>query len=178
MIIDVAFLIVIFLAIFKGLSKGLILGLFSLIAFIIGLAAALKLSVAVAAYLKSSAGSFTKWLPVISFLLVFIAVALLINICARIIKKILRFAMLGWADSLGGMIFYIIIYCTIFSIFLFFGEKLFLIQSSTIESSKIYPYISGWGPKVMNNIGNIIPIFKNMFAQLQDFFETIAKKTA
>ena len=178
MIIDIAFIIVLILAIFKGLRKGLILGIFSLLAFIIGLAAALKLSVILADYLKNNAGSFSKWLPLISFMLVFIAVIFLVGLLARIIKKTIRFAMLGWLDSLGGMILYVTIYTIIFSIFLFFAEKLFLIQQSTIHDSKVYSYVAPWGPKVIDNLGKIIPIFKDMFTELQDFFGNIAKKTA
>ncbi|MDB5223530.1 MAG: CvpA family protein [Chitinophagaceae bacterium] len=178
MIIDIAFIIVLILAIFKGLGKGLILGIFSLLAFIIGLAAALKLSVIVAAYLKDSTGSFSRWLPLISFMLVFIAVIFLVGLLARLIKKTIRFAMLGWLDSLGGMILYLAIYTIIFSVFLFFADKLFLIQPATIQDSKIYPYVAPWGPKVIDNLGNIIPIFKDMFTQLQDFFGNLAKKTA
>ncbi|MDB5198589.1 MAG: CvpA family protein [Chitinophagaceae bacterium] len=177
MIIDIAFIIVLILAIFKGLGKGLILGIFSLLAFIIGLAAALKLSVIVAAYLKDSTGSFSRWLPLISFMLVFIAVIFLVGLLARLIKKTIRFAMLGWLDSLGGMILYLAIYTIIFSVFLFFADKLFLIQPATIQDSKIYPYVAPWGPKVIDNLGNIIPIFKDMFTQLQDFFGNLAKKT-
>ena len=178
MIIDIAFVLVMILAIFKGLGKGLILGIFSLLAFIIGLAAALKLSVVVAGWLKDSEGSLSKWLPLISFILVFIAVVFLVNLAARAIKKTMRFAMLGWLDSLGGMILYLAIYTIIFSVFLFFADKLFLIQPSTIQDSKIYPYVAPWGPKVIDNLGNIIPIFKDMFTQLQDFFGNLAKKTA
>ena len=178
MIIDIAFIIVLILAIFKGLRKGLILGIFSLLAFIIGLAAALKLSVILADYLKNNAGSFSKWLPLISFMLVFIAVIFLVGLLARIIKKTIRFAMLGWLDSLGGMILYVTIYTIIFSIFLFFTEKLFLIQQSTIHDSKVYLYVVPWGSKVIDNLGKIIPIFKDMFTELQDFFGNIAKKTA
>jgi membrane protein required for colicin V production len=178
MIIDIAFVLVMILAIFKGLGKGLILGIFSLLAFIIGLAAALKLSVVVASWLKDSAGSLSKWLPLISFILVFIAVVFLVNLAARAIKKTMQFAMLGWLDSLGGMILYVAIYIIIFSVFLFFADKLFLIQPSTIQDSKIYPYVAPWGPKVIDNLGNIIPIFKDMFTQLQDFFGNLAKKTA
>ncbi len=177
MIIDIAFIIVLVIAIFKGLRKGLILGIFSLLAFIIGLAAALKLSVIVAAYLKNSAGSFSKWLPLISFMLAFIAVIFLVGLLARIIKKTMRFAMLGWLDSLGGMILYIALYTIIFSVFLFFAEKLFLIQPSTIQDSKLSSYIAPWGPKVIDNLGKIIPVFKDMFAHLQEFFGDIAKKS-
>lgn len=178
MIIDIAFVLVMILAIFKGFRKGLILGIFSLLAFIIGLAAALKLSVIVAAYLKDSAGSLSKWLPVISFMLVFIAVILLVGLLARLIKKTMQFAMLGWLDSLGGIILYVAIYTIIFGVFLFFASRLFLIEPSTIQDSKMYTYVAPWGPKVIDNLGKIIPIFKDMFTQLQDFFGSLAKKTA
>lgn len=176
MIIDIAFVILMILAIFKGISKGLVLGIFSLLAFIIGLAAALKLSVVVAGWLKDSAGSFSKWLPLISFMLVFIAVILLVGLLARVVKKTMQFAMLGWLDKLGGVILYVVIYTIIFSIFLFFAEKLFFIQPTTIQDSKVYSYVAPWGPKVIDNLGKIIPLFKDMFTELQDFFGNMAKK--
>ncbi len=178
MIIDIAFVIVMMLAIFKGIRKGLILGIFSLLAFIIGLAAALKFSVIVAGWLKDSAGAYAKWLPLISFMLVFIAVVLLVGLVARLIKKTMQFAMLGWLDSLGGIVLYIIIYTIIFSIFLFFADKLFLFQPVTIHESRMYPYVRPWGPKVIDNLGKIIPVFKDMFIQLQQFFGNLANKSA
>lgn len=177
MFIDVAFIIVMIFAIFKGLRKGLILGIFSLFAFMIGLAAALKLSVVVAAYLNEKAGTLTKLLPLLSFILVFIAVVLLVSIVGRIIKKTVRFAMLGWLDTIGGIILYAFIYLTIFSVFLFFAEKLHLIKTETIATSTVYPYISPWGPTVIDNIGKIIPIFKDMFSELENFFSGIAVKS-
>lgn len=176
MIIDIAFALLMILAIFKGLSKGLILGIFSLLAFMIGLAAALKLSAVVAGYLNDKAGALTKFLPLLSFILVFIAVVLLVGLVGRIIKKTISFAMLGWLDKIGGVLLFAVIYIIIFSVFLFFAEKLFLISHDTIISSIVYPYISQWGPKVLDNFGKIIPIFKDMFSQLQNFFGGIAAK--
>src|SRR5450432_1394211 len=104
MIIDISFVFIMILAIFKGLRKGLILGIFSLLAFIIGLAAALKLSSVVAAYLQKNGVAASRWLPVISFLLVFIVVILLVGLGAKLIKKTIDFAMLGWFDRVGGMV--------------------------------------------------------------------------
>src|SRR5689334_13478331 len=54
MLIDLVFALIIVMAIIKGYQKGLIIAVFSMIAFIIGLAAALKLSTVVAAYLKDN----------------------------------------------------------------------------------------------------------------------------
>ena len=176
MIIDVAYFIVLLYAIFKGFTKGLIVGIFSLLAFIVGLAAALKLSSVVAHYFAGSTVSSTKWLPVISFLLVFIAVVLLINIGARLIKKSLHLVMLGWIDKMGGIFLYFVIYTIIFSVILFFATKVSIVDADTIANSSMYHFISPWGPGVIDNVGKIIPVFKGLFNELQLFFERLATR--
>jgi len=176
MIIDIAFFIVMILAVFKGFTKGFIVGIFSFIAFLTGLAAALKLSVIVAHHLESSSGITTKWLPVISFALVFIVVVLLVNIGARVLKKAFSLVMLGWIDKLGGLLLYICIYTIIFSVILFFAEKTFIIKPETVAASSTYNYVAPWGPKVINNLGKIVPVFKDLFSQLQSFFESLEHK--
>lgn len=176
MIIDVAFFIMMVIAIFKGFTKGFVVGIFSFIAFIIGLAAALKLSVLVAHQLQNSSGITAKWLPLLSFVLVFIVVVLIVNIGARVIKKTIHLAMLGWLDRLAGIILYVIIYTIIFSVILFFAEKMALIKPETITDSATYNFVSPWGPAVINHLGKIIPVFKDLFAQLQSFFQNIGDK--
>lgn len=176
MFIDVAFFIVMIIAVFKGFTKGFIVGIFSFIAFIIGLAAALKLSVIVAHHLESSSGITAKWLPVISFALVFIVVVLLVNIGARVLKKAVSLVMLGWIDRMAGILLYICIYTIIFSVILFFAEKTFLIKPETVGTSSVHNYVAPWAPKVIDNLGKIIPIFKDLFLQLQSFFETLGHK--
>jgi membrane protein required for colicin V production len=171
--IDAAFLMIMILAVYKGYTKGFIVGIFSFIAFVIGLAAALKLSVVASHYLETSSGMAHKWLPFISFAIVFIVVVLLVNIGARIIKKAISLVMLGWVDKLGGIILYIIIYTIIFSVLLFFAEKTLFIKPDTIAKSSVYHYVAPVGPSVINHIGKIVPIFKDLFTQLEGFFENI-----
>lgn len=178
MVIDVAFYVLMIIAVFKGFSKGFIVGIFSFIAFLIGLAAALKLSAVVAHHFEPSSGISTRWLPVISFALVFIVVVILVNIGARILKKAVSMVMLGWLDKLGGIILYMLIYTIIFSVILFFGTKTYLIKPETIASSSVYSCVSPWGPKVIDSIGKIIPAFKDLFLQLESFFEKIGHKLA
>ncbi|HMW27400.1 MAG TPA: CvpA family protein, partial [Ferruginibacter sp.] len=66
MLIDLAFGVLMLLAIFKGYQKGFVIAVFSLLAFIIGLAAALKLSTVVAAYLHDSTSISVRWLPLVA----------------------------------------------------------------------------------------------------------------
>ncbi len=171
-------MILILIAIFKGASKGFVVGLFSLVSFIIGLAAALKFSALVASWLQQKGMEATKWLPLLSFFLVFILVVFLVGLGARLIKKTFQFAMLGWLDKLLGILLYTIIYIIIFSVILFFAEKMSWLKQGVIADSHTYKYVSPWGPKVINNLGNIIPFFKDMFSQLEEFFDGLAKKAA
>ncbi|MBK7557459.1 MAG: CvpA family protein [Chitinophagaceae bacterium] len=87
MLIDLTFAILLVIAIVKGYQKGFIIAVFSIIAFIIGLAAALKFSAAVAAWLQNSISISAKWLPFIAFAIVFIAVVLLVRMGAKLIEK-------------------------------------------------------------------------------------------
>ncbi|MEP6615046.1 MAG: CvpA family protein [Ginsengibacter sp.] len=177
MIIDIIFILMMIIAIFRGINKGFVVGIFSFLAFIVGLAAALKLSTLVAGYFNGHAGSLTKWMPLIAFILVFCVVALLVSLGARLVKKTLQLAMLGWLDRLGGIMLYICIYTVIFSIFLFYGQKLLLIKRDIIADSRVYSYVAPWGPKMIDSLGRIIPLFKDMFAELEEFFAGLANRS-
>ncbi len=174
MILDIVFAILIIFACIKGYSKGLIMALFSMIAFIIGLAAALKLSTMVAGWMENSTNISSKWLPFIAFALVFFVVVLLVNWGGKLIQKTFETIMLGWANRIGGVVLYAALYTIIFSIFLFYAEKVSLIKADVIYSSVTYSFIQPWGPKIMNGFGTVIPLFKDMFDQLETFFAKLA----
>lgn len=161
------------LACIKGLRKGFIIALFSIAGFIAGLAAALKLSALVAEKLSSNLNASGKWLPALSFLLVFIAVVILVNLGARLIQKSFEMVMLGWVNRVGGLLLYALLYSILFSIFLFYATQLHFIKADTIAASQAYPYLQPLGPKVINSLGTVIPVFKDMFSNLENFFEKL-----
>ncbi len=174
--IDIIFAVLIIIAIIKGLRKGLVVALFSIIAYIIGLAAALKLSAVVAIYLEKNVSVPGKWLPVISFAIVFLVVVVLVNWGGKFIEKTFEMAFLGWANKLAGAAVYVAFYTIIFSILLFYAEKIHLLQPEAFNKSVAYPYIKPWGPVAIDGFGKIIPWFKDMFTSLENFFENIAGK--
>lgn len=177
MMIDALFVILLFIAAIKGYSRGLIVALFSFLAIIIGLIAAMKLSAVVANYLENSAHVNGKWLPILSFSLVMFVVILLVKWGGKIIEKIAQIALMGWANKLAGIVLYAALYTTILSIILFFAEKIQLLQSETISASKCYWFIQPWAPKIIDGLGMVIPTFKGLFVQLDHFFTVIATKS-
>lgn len=176
MLIDIIFAIIIVIACIKGYQKGLIIAVFSVIAFIIGLAAALKLSTAVAGWLGNSISVSSKWMPFISFIVVFFVVVLLVRWGGKLIEKTFQVVMLGWLNRIGGIILFAVLYTIIFSIFLFYANKLHLLQNSVFESSQTYAFVQPWGPKVIDGFGKLIPIFKDMFEQLENYFSGLPAK--
>ena len=176
MILDIIVAVILILAVIKGYRQGLIVALFSVVAFIIGLAAALKLSVVVAGYIGQSVKISDKWLPIISFAIVFLIVVLLVRLGARFIQKTVEFAMLGWLNRLSGILLYAGLYILIFSILIFYADQLGFIKPETKNESVTYAYIQPWGPKLMEGLGKIIPVFKGMFNDLEDFFDGVSKQ--
>jgi membrane protein required for colicin V production len=176
MVLDIIVAVILILAVVKGYRQGLIVALFSVIAFIIGLAAALKLSVVVAGYIGQAVKISDKWLPIISFAIVFLIVVLLVRLGARFIQKTVEFAMLGWLNRLSGILLYAGLYILIFSILIFYADQLGFIKPETKNESVTYAYIQPWGPKLMEGLGKIIPIFKGMFSDLEDFFDGVSKQ--
>ena len=176
MIVDLILAVLVVLAIIQGFRRGLVVAVFSFIAIFIGIAAAIKLSAAVATYLSHSTQISGKWLPILSFIIVFVIVILLVRLGARLIEKTARMITLGWLNRLGGIIFYLAIYITIYSILLFYASEMNIIQQKTIDASVTYSFVEPLGPKAIDALGSLIPFFKNMFAELENFFGKISGK--
>jgi membrane protein required for colicin V production len=177
MIIDIIFVALMVLAVFKGLRNGLVVALFSFLAFIIGLAAAMKLSVVVAEYLADNTNISQKWLPVLAFVIVFFFVVLLVRLGAKAIEGALRMVMLGWLNKIGGIIFYALLYLFIFSILLFYAQQLNIIKPQVADVSVSFKYIYPLAPKLMEWLGAVLPFFRDMFASLESFFGKLAQKS-
>ena len=174
--IDIIFAVISIIAIIKGIRKGLVVALFSIIAYIIGLAAAVKLSAVVALYLQKNVSVPGKWMPVVSFAVVFLVVVILVNWGGKFIEKSFEMAFLGMANKLAGAAVYLALYIIIFSILLFYADKIHLLQPEAFQNSAVYPYIKHWGSVVIDNFGKAIPFFKDSFASLENFFEGVSHK--
>jgi membrane protein required for colicin V production len=174
--IDIFFCLILFLAIVRGWRKGLILGSFSLVCGLIGLAAAVKLSAVLASHMKSGLHMTSRWLPVIAFILVFVMVILLIRWSGKLLEKLISLAMMGWLNKLGGILLFTLLYLSVYSIILFYGTKTRIITHRAVEGSHIYSLIAPFGPAVIRFITGFIPYGQDMFTTLEGFFDKIAQR--
>lgn len=176
MIIDVIFIFLMILAVIKGFRNGFIIAIFSFFGIIIGLAAAMKLATVVAGWLQASTSISAAWLPFLSFALVMIGVIILLRLGALFIQSAMEMVMLGWVNKLSGVVLYAALYITIFSVLLFYAEKIHWIKADTFATSYTYTFIQPWGPKALDLLGTVIPFFKGMFEELSVFFENLHQR--
>lgn len=175
MFLDIIVLALLALALMKGLKQGFVVAALSFVAVFIGLAAALKFSTWVAKWLGNNINIGTSWLPFLAFIVIMIAVFIGVRILAVLIEQLLELSMLGWANKLGGFILYAVLYITVFSVLIFYTEKMNMLKPEAIGASKTFVYIHFWGPYSVEGLGKAIPLFKDMFADLTSFFEAINK---
>ncbi len=128
-------------AVFKGIRNGLIVAIFSIVGWILGIIAAFKFSDVAAGYLKGLVSMSPRTLYIVSFVIVFLLVMLLVNLGAKLVEKTVELAFLGWINRLGGIFFYVLLYTLIFSVMIYFAERVKLISDESIAASRVYPWV-------------------------------------
>ncbi len=99
---DLIVLIVVGYFVFTGLRHGLVEELFKLVGIIAAIVLAIKFMTPGAQLLASIFNANADKLGFISFIVIFILVLLAFRFAAKVVKSILKLAMLGWLDKLGG----------------------------------------------------------------------------
>ncbi|MBX6380988.1 MAG: CvpA family protein [Thermoflavifilum aggregans] len=175
--IDILFAVLVLTALYKGLTRGLVMALAAFAGWVIGLTAALKLTSLLAHKLQDSLGwAHAAWLPVAVFVLLFLIVALLVHLWGKLLERALQLAALGWLNRLMGFLLYLLLYLIIFSVVLWLANQLYLITPTTKAHSAVYHWIAPIGPFVIDEIGKWIPVFSHIFQDLQHFFEQVGRQ--
>jgi len=104
-VIDIIFLVPILWALYKGFTKGLIIEITSIVALILGIYGAIKLSDVTASYLTESLSMSEQNMGIISFAVTFILIVGLVYLIGKIIEKMVDLVALSFVNKLGGAFF-------------------------------------------------------------------------
>lgn len=173
MIIDIIYLILLCLFIYKGYHRGFIFALCSVTAIIIGIIGALKLSGLLSGTLIEKSPSLARWAPLITYILVFSLLVWLIRIGAKIVQKFLEMVALGFLNRLAGAILYGFLISFIFSGFLWISVKMDLFHGDILAQSKAFPILEPLAPLVVTFMGHLLPFFQSAFEDLNHFFDQV-----
>lgn len=153
--------------------KGIIVAAFSVLAIVLGILCALKLSETLASFLLQKGYVSSGWAQLASYAFLFIGVVIIVRLIAKALQTTAEAVMLGWVNkSLGGLL-YAFIAIMAWSTILWLGEKMNLVKEEQIASSKTYNYVAPVSPWVAEKVGVLWPMAKQVYADLELYFDNV-----
>ena len=175
MVIDIIFLVMLISGFLMGFRRGAIHSFFSFVALFFGIMIALKFSHQLSFYLNEWLSISTKFLPLISFIVIFIGVILVVRILSAVLEKIVNSIYLGlFNKAVGGMLWCIIL-TLIFSTLLWFLNQVDLITLEMKSDSQTYPVLESLAPITIDFFSRLIPYFQGLFDSLEQLFERLSE---
>ncbi|MBT8369192.1 MAG: CvpA family protein [Deltaproteobacteria bacterium] len=148
---DILIIVILGYSLIRGLFRGLVKEVSSIIGVFGGFYAAYTYY-KILAKLFSGLINDVSYLNILSFLIIFCGVLIVVSVLGVIIKYLLNIAFLGWVDRIGGLIFGITKAILIVSV-LFISLTAFLPKGSAfIKNSVLAPHVS-W---VSENMAKVV----------------------
>ncbi|HPW90555.1 MAG TPA: CvpA family protein [Paludibacteraceae bacterium] len=141
-ILDIILLIPLAYGLINGLIKGLFKELASLLGIVLGIYIARLWAPYLSSWLSTWLDYSLKVLVPISYLLIFIVIAVGLNVLALMLEKLMKLVSLGWVNKLGGGAFGLLKFALILSIllnaFTMLNNHLTLVKPQTLNDSYLY----------------------------------------
>ena len=170
--LDLILLIALLIGGYRGFSKGLFIEVVGIAALVIAIIAGFKLLHVGIQFLSSHFGSFSHMVPYISFILIFVAILVLINLLGRVVKQALDLTLLGSLDNFAGALLGVLKWAIAISIFLWLTHMVgFRIPEETRHGSLIYPLIEPLGPKTIELVSSYLPFTHDLIDAIRDLVE-------
>jgi len=176
MTIDIIFAIMLLLALINGYKKGIVHSIVSLLALVIGIIAAVRLSEVAAFYLDSWFNITSRYLPLISFIAVFLGIYLLFRLLEHALESFFKLIKLNFINQLAGALVWGIIWTMLYSTILFYLNNMELISEKNKKDSIVFEQVAPFAPKTIELVGNIIPPVKNVFNTMETWFDEFKMK--
>ena len=166
--LDILIICLLIYAGWKGFKKGFIIELFTFLALFIGLYAGIHFSDLIAGFFieRFDMDPSSSTLPILSFVLVFLAIGAMIYFLGKTLEKVVKVVQLSLLNKLLGVVFSILKMVFIVGVLLLLAESYdekneFVSQESKDASLLYYPF--------QNTVTTCIPAFEESTLFLKNF---------
>ncbi len=166
--LDILIICLLIYAGWKGFKKGFIIELFTFLALFIGLYAGIHFSDLISEFFieRFEMDPSSSMLPIISFVVVFLAIGAMIYFLGKTLEKVIKVAQLSLLNKLFGLFFSILKMVFIVGVLLLLAESYdekneFVSQESKDASLLYYPF--------QNTVTTCIPAFEESTLFLKNF---------
>ena len=151
--LDIALCIPLLWGLYKGFTKGLIIEAASIIALGLAIWSGIKFSDFLTGYIHAHFSWDTKYLPVISFAVIFLVILILVYAIAKLIERLVKAISLGFVNKLAGGIFGMLKFGLILSVLIFvltaIEKNIQFIPAETKQKSLLYEPVGKIAPMII-----------------------------
>ncbi len=160
-IIDIVILILVCLAVIKGLKDGLIKQIGGIVGLFVGIILAGRFSALLASWLHQWINASENIVKILSFAIIIIGVCLCMQLVGKLLEKVVQITTLGWANKLLGVVL------SVFGVILLIGVVLSLIQYVNSTWFTIIPQdviAQSKGVQLVTSVTDVVfPYIKEIF---------------
>ncbi len=156
-----------------GFRKGLLLEIVGILAFVLGIIGGFKLMELGMTYLDDYFEDFDHLLPFISFLVIFLAILLLVNLVGKAVKKVMDMTLLGGVDKFAGAIVGLAKWAIGLSLVLWLTQNFGIMLPGQDEDLVLYPYLAELGPNLIKSMSVILPFAEEMIESIKELISPV-----
>ncbi len=171
--LDIILLIPLVFGAVLGFKKGLLLEIFGVLAFVLAIIGGFKLMEVGMVYLSEYFEDFDQLLPFISFILIFLAIILLVNMLGKLLKKAIDMTLLGGFDKFAGAILGLVKWAIGISILLWLVNNFGIELPGQDEDLVLYPFLTELGPKLIASLDVVLPFAKEMLESIKELLSPV-----
>lgn len=162
--IDIALLVIILIGAYKGYKDGFLMGLFTLLALVLGVFCAFKLMGLGMVFLQDEFNADKNMLPYIAFILIFVGIVLLVTWLGKLIRNSIDKTFLGRVDEVMGSFLGAAKTMFTLSVMLWIADSLkYNPPSDWTEGSWLYPFTAHLAPDLAGWVAQFVPFFREIF---------------
>ena len=143
--IDIIILVCLLPSLYFGIKNGLVRQIVSFAVIYLGITLSLKFADPVSSYLLTLVKIQPFWAKTIAFIVIFAAIALVLNLLGNIIQKVIKDTAAGFVNRILGILLSFFLFMLIVSLLIYFidalNQLISFIPEEKLADSKLYPFM-------------------------------------
>lgn len=171
--LDIILLIPLVFGAIMGFKKGLLIEVIGIVAFVLAIIAGFKLMEVGITILSEYIDGYSELLPFISFIVIFLAIILLINMLGKLLKKMIDMTILGGFDRAAGAVVGLLKWAIGVSILLWLCLSFGVELPGQEEELILYPFLAELGPNLISKLDAVLPFAQDMLDSIKEMLSPV-----
>ena len=168
-LVDIILILPIVFGAFAGFKKGFVLEIASFVALFLAILGGLEFLHWGIGIINEQFNLAGKFVPILSFLMIFVAIIVLVNLLGKALKEVVHMTPLGSIDTVVGGLIGALKWAFILSLAIWFVDILSIpIPRHLTEDSRVFNFVAAIAPASFDMIAGIIPITADLFDELAE----------